>query len=121
MTELQEQMTIFEWAEYMKRTMPELLLLFHVPNGGKRDARTAAVMKLSGVKPGVPDMCLPVARGGYHGLWIELKAGSGKPTLEQTRWINELNAQGYLAKVCHGHTEAIELITNYLKGDIDHE
>ena len=46
MTELQEQMTIFEWAEYMKRTMPELLLLFHVPNGGKRDARTAAVMKL---------------------------------------------------------------------------
>lgn len=101
--------------------MPELALLFHIPNGGKRDARTAAILKRSGVKKGVPDLCLPVPRNGYHGLWIELKVGANKPTFDQKRWLNELNRQGYLAKVCVGYSEAIQLITDYLKGAMINE
>mgnify|MGYP004433785991 CR=1 FL=1 len=42
----------------------------------QRDARTAANLKRQGVKAGVPDLHLPVARGGYNGLYIELKVGS---------------------------------------------
>lgn len=41
----------------------------------KRDKATAVALKRQGVKAGVPDICLPVARNGYHGLHIELKAG----------------------------------------------
>ena len=121
MTEAQAQATIFEWASLMERSMPELALLFHIPNGGKRDARTAAILKRSGVKKGVPDLCLPVPKNGYHGLWIELKVGQNQPTFDQKRWLNALNRQGYLAKVCVGYSEAIQLIADYLKGAMINE
>lgn len=63
--------------------MPELQYMYHVPNGGKRDKATAAVLKRQGVKAGVPDIMLPAARAGYHGLYIELKAGENTTTKKQ--------------------------------------
>ena len=68
------QEAIIEWCAWNMQQYPELELLYHVPNGGKRDKATAAVLKRQGVKAGVPDLVLPVARCGYHGLYIELKA-----------------------------------------------
>lgn len=96
------QETLFNWAQYQYARYPELELLYHIPNGGKRDARTAANLKRQGVKAGVPDLHLPVARGGYNGLYIELKVGSNKPTQLQKKWLSSLNKQGYLAVVCYG-------------------
>ena len=55
--------------------------------GGKRDAKTATILKRQGVKAGVPDLHLPVARGGYHGLYIELKVGDNTTTKKQKDWI----------------------------------
>lgn len=78
-------------------------------------------MKAEGLKPGVPDLCLPVARGGFHGLYIELKAQGGRPTANQEQWIEKLTAQGYLAKVCVGFESAQHLIESYLKGEIVRE
>ena len=110
-----EQEALFRWAAWMEPKLPELRLLFHVPNGGSRDKREAARLKAQGVKPGVPDLFLPVARNGYHGLWIELKAGRGKPSANQCQWIGDLNEQGYRAVVCWGWEAASEVIENYLK------
>ena len=73
------QEALFEWAAYHMDCMPELEYMHHIPNGGKRDKRTAVALKRQGVKAGVPDICLPVARNGYHGLYIELKAGYKEP------------------------------------------
>lgn len=73
--------------------------------------RTPAV---SGVKAGVPDLCLAVARHGRHGLWIELKVGGGKLTEHQARWLVWLEEQGHRASVCHGWQEAVRLIEWYL-------
>ena len=67
-----EQETLFEWAEIQAAKYPVLELMYHTPNGGKRDITTAKKLKRRGVKPGVPDVCLPVARGNYHGLYIEM-------------------------------------------------
>lgn len=67
------QEMLFRWITYQLDEYPELALLYHIPNGGKRDAKTATILKRQGVKAGVPDLHLPVARGGYHGLYIELK------------------------------------------------
>lgn len=55
---------LFTWAMWQQEGRPELKLLYHVPNGGKRDKRTATALRRQGVKAGVPDLCLPVARGG---------------------------------------------------------
>lgn len=45
-----EQEAIFQWAEYSLGKYPELKLLHHIANGGKRDALEAASLKRQGVK-----------------------------------------------------------------------
>ena len=117
-SETDEQIKIIEWARFMERASPELALLYHVPNGGKRSMSEAARFKREGVKAGVPDLCLPVPRGGYHGLCIELKAVNGKPSDYQLQWLTMLSQQGYCAKLCYGADEAIRTIDKYLKGGI---
>lgn len=111
------QETLFQWVGYQQRKYPELKLLYHIPNGGKRDVRTAVNLKRQGVKAGIPDLHLPVARGGYHGLYIELKVGSNKATNYQKEWLAELTKQGYLAVVCYGWQQAAEQLVNYLELD----
>ena len=114
MSEAQEQRALFKWAGLAEQKYPELRLLHHIPNGGKREARTAINLKREGVKAGVPDICLPVARGEYHGLYIELKAGKNKTSSKQEEWIKLLIEQGYYVKVCYGWLEAREVIESYL-------
>lgn len=89
------QEALFSWAGYQLGRMPELEYMYHVPNGGKRDAATATALKRQGVKAGVPDIHLPVARGEYHGLYIELKAGKNTTTAKQKGWLRFLRQQGY--------------------------
>lgn len=114
MTEAQEQRFLFQWAGLAEQKYPELKLLHHVPNGGKRDARTAVNLKKEGVKAGVPDIVLPVARGGFHGLYIELKVGRNKTSLKQDEWIEALKEEGYFVQVCYGWNAAREVIEEYL-------
>lgn len=108
------QRALIQWANIEARQRPELALLFAIPNGGKRDARTAAFMKAEGVKAGVPDLFLPVARNGFHGLFIEMKAPNGRPSLSQKQWGDSLTFQGYLAAICIGWEEARLLLLSYL-------
>lgn len=110
-----EQICLFRWAAFSSGAMSELELLYHIPNGGKRDITTAKRLKAEGVKAGVPDICLPVPSGGYHGLYIELKAGKNKTTENQDRWLQALEENGYFTAVCYGWKEASKAITDYLK------
>lgn len=106
-TEAEEQIALFEWARLQTGRFPELALLYHVPNGGSRNKIEAARLRAQGVKSGVPDLCLPVARGASHGLYIELKRQrGGRISEEQVRWINGLLKQGYAAAICKGWQEA---------------
>jgi len=115
-TESQEQASLFQWAETMLYRYPELALMYHIPNGGSRNKIEAARLKAQGVKPGVPDICLPVARKGYHGLYIELKRrGGGKVSDEQKEWIKALTEQEYTVVVCEGWDVARAAIEHYLR------
>lgn len=68
-----------------------------------------------GVKSGVPDIFLPVPRGGFHGLWIEMKrVRSGRVTPAQKDWVERLNGQGYAAHICYGWEQASKLILDYI-------
>lgn len=112
-TEAQEQMTLFSWAAMQSGKYPELNLLYHVPNGGSRHKAEAGRLRAEGVKAGVPDLCLPVARGQYHGLYIELKRQRGGRTSDhQSEWLDALSAQGYKAALCYGWEQAAGTITN---------
>lgn len=114
-TEEVEQITLFRWAEFAQQQYPELELMYHVPNEGKRSRIAGARMKQSGLKSGVPDICLPTAHGGYIGLYIEMKVRPNKPTENQKRWLRALRSAGHCTAVCYGWEEARQLIEEYLK------
>ena len=115
-TEAQEQRTVISWAEKCAGQWPELHLLYHIPNGGERVGKEGALLCAEGVKAGVPDLHLPVARGGFHGLWIEMKKSnhSNPPSAKQKRWIGALRREGHRVEVCYGAEEAIAVLQDYL-------
>ncbi|MHC4748268.1 MAG: VRR-NUC domain-containing protein [Planctomycetota bacterium] len=123
-TEHKEQVEIFRWARDMESYVPELALLHAVPNGaklpwrrnraGKRYSPEAMRLIKEGLKAGVPDICLPVPRDGYHGFYIELKVGSNKPTDKQKQWLVALAEQGYRVDVQYGAEAAKRAICDYL-------
>ncbi|MBD5498033.1 MAG: VRR-NUC domain-containing protein [Lachnospiraceae bacterium] len=111
-----EQMGVIDWANWNAGRFPELQLLFHVPNGGKRNVAEAARLKAMGVKAGVPDLCLPVPMNGFAGLYIEMKYGKNRTTKEQEKWIEALRQQGYKVVVCYGGVAATKELESYLQG-----
>ena len=118
MKESEEQALLFKWADYMSLKYPALRLMFHVPNGGSRDLIEARNLKRQGVKAGVPDIVLPVARGGFHGLFIEMKrADGGRLSEAQADYLKKLRMQNYQAVVCNGFESAKSVIEAYLGGD----
>lgn len=114
-----EQTALFCWAALpeQQQKYPELKFMFHIPNGGSRDKREAGAFKAQGVKPGVPDVFLPIERGGYHGLWIEMKYGTNVTSDEQNQYLNFLTVQGYAASVCYSWQEAARNIEAYFRMD----
>lgn len=109
-TEAEVQAALFQWSKYY----PELKYMFAVPNGGSRDLREAINLKIQGVRAGVPDICLPVPKEKYHGLYIELKVERNKPSDNQKMWIEYLNGVGYKAVVCYGFDEAQRTLIDYI-------
>ena len=104
------QIAAVRWFRYQ---FPDVVI-FAIPNGGKRHIGTAVKMKAEGVRAGVPDVCLPVARGGYHGLYIEMKDGKKRPSEAQMWWLAMLENEGYRAEVAHSCDDAQAVILDYL-------
>lgn len=96
-------------------------LLIHIPNGGSRkNAYEGWRLKEQGVRAGVSDLLLPVARGGFFGLWIEFKAAPPNDAVvsdSQKDWVELMRAQGYRAEVCRGVQEALSVLKHYLSLD----
>ena len=88
-SETTEQIALFNWAKRTESILPELALMYHAPNEGKRS--NGGILKAAGLKSGVPDICLPVANNGFHGLYIELKFGKNKATKAQEEYMAMLN------------------------------
>ena len=61
------------------------LMLFSVPNGGKRTLMEAIIMKNEGVVSGVSDLILLIGRKGFNSLCIEMKNKTSQ-TLNQKCW-----------------------------------
>jgi hypothetical protein len=125
MSEHDDQVCVIAWARRSQGRLPELALLYAIPNGaklpyqkdarGKRFSRQAMLLKAEGLTSGVPDLCLPVARGGYHGLYLEMKYGTNTTSEAQDAWIEALRSQGYFVQVAYGYDQATQCIEAYLQ------
>lgn len=112
--EHEEQVAFMQWCQLQERKYPELKLMFAIPNGGQRSITTAGKLKKEGVKAGIPDLHLPIARGVYHSLFIEMKVGKNKPTAHQIKMMEMLSSSGNFCVVCYGAKEAIVATQSYL-------
>lgn len=126
------QAGFFTWARLQEASQPALRLLFAIPNGAflggdvktLRNGSTVSMaairmnrLKAEGLKPGVPDVMLPVARGGKHGLFLEFKRPKGgKHSEGQKLWRDMLLAAGFAHETPRSLDEAIAAVVNYLKG-----
>lgn len=113
-TEDEEQIAVFSWASLNLGRFPELELMHHIPNGGKRSKSEAVRFRAMGVRAGVCDIFLPVSRGEWHGLYVEMKALDGRVSKEQEKYMAAVGKQGYYCRVCYGAESAIHEITEYL-------
>lgn len=117
-TEEEEQQALFRWLDFAANSNPELRLMIHIPNEGKRTKAAGARLKSVGLRKGVPDLFLPIPKGNFHGLWIEMKRVKGsKTSKDQKEWIEALKGQGYFTAICFGWLEAKETIERYMKGE----
>ncbi|SEJ31870.1 VRR-NUC domain-containing protein [Azotobacter beijerinckii] len=110
-----EQAALFNWLRVRHPEAWELA--YHIPNGGHRVKAVAAKLKAQGVKAGVSDIKLPMARGGYFGLYIEFKATpphDASVSESQRTFLQKVEREGYLAMVCRGLDEAVQAIDAYL-------
>lgn len=107
-----EQQAFIQWCDLRS----DARCIFAIPNGGLRTKAQAGILKAEGVRPGVPDLMLPKARGGASGLFIEMKWGDGRETKEQAQRIAELVGDGYACIVAWGAEAAIEYTKLYLEG-----
>lgn len=126
LSEHKEQVIIFKWAELTALSVPELEWLYAIPNGLRAAGIGAAKKaKAEGLKSGVPDICLPVPKGKWHGLYLEIKRLSLRPKTSRSKggvsdaqdeWHVRLRRQGYAVAVCYGADDAIVTIMRYLDG-----
>lgn len=112
-TEHQEQVAVIKWFQ---SAYPEIKTrLFAVPNGSHKSRAAASKFMAEGLRSGVPDLCLPIPRHGFHGLFIEMKrVKGGTLSRQQADWLAFLGDQGYMAVVCKGAEAAIDTIKGYL-------
>lgn len=114
-SEHEEQVMLFHWAQLQSAKYPPLALMFAIPNGGKRNVKTAVDLRAEGVKSGVCDIFLPCACGEHHGMFIEMKRiKGGALSAAQRDFISQIEKQGYKAVVCKGFEAAREEIVKYL-------
>ena len=108
------QQAYFTWAMYARVEYPDLELLYAIPNGGARNVQTGARLKAEGVRRGVPDMHLPVARGEFIGLWLEFKTETNYADAEQKKRMERLRAAGHRCEIVRSADDARRITEEYL-------
>ena len=114
-SEEQEQIALVQWCTW--RSYP-YNLGFAIPNAGLHHVNYRVKLKKLGLKSGIPDLLWPVARGGYYGLWIEMKREKGGTlSAPQKEMIEVLRKEFYRVEVCAGFEAAKAVLEEYFWND----
>lgn len=123
-----EQVALFAFlaGERANGRLMETEWMHAIANGGSRGDGTkkgamiaGGALKAEGVRAGVADTFLPVARHGLHGLYIEMKpkdGGNGGSKLQKEfgAWVQD---QGYGWMIANGWRVAALAICEWLGDD----
>ena len=116
--ESSEQIKIFLWIKENEEVYPVLKTIFHTPNSffGTGFAIIMWLKKL-GMRKGVYDIIVPIAKKGYSSLWIEMKKEKGKLSSEQKMFSELINLYSDFPtkfEICYNSDNCIKLIKEYL-------
>ena len=90
-------------------------LIYAIPNGGYRTKTTAGLMRAEGQTAGILDLHIPIARYGYHSMYVEMKNGKrGMLSELQKEMIAKLESYGNKVAVCHTFEEFVKETESYL-------
>lgn len=109
-----ELITLVEWINWQANKDPRFSLIYHVANERKTSWAAGKRLKAKGVRRGVPDICVPIPSGDYHGLYIEMKIKPNSLTPEQVLFCTGLREQRYAVYIAWSAAEAIDIIRGYL-------
>lgn len=110
LTEKEIHKTIIQWVSLYPKIRR---LVMHFANEGKRSVGYGKLLKDLGLRPGVSDLFIAMARHGYHGAWIELKTPIGTLTKVQQEFLDDMKEQGYFTAVCRSIEDAMKVIFWY--------
>lgn len=104
-----EQVGFVRWF----RTKWPRVVIFAIPNGGKRNITTAKLLVKEGVVAGVPDLFIPA-----WGIWVEMKRQKGgRLSPDQEGMIAYLESIGHRVVVGFGALDASDKLLQLLKMD----
>jgi hypothetical protein len=81
--------------------------------GGKRNVREAARMKAEGLTAGYPDLAIYIPAKTNCGLFVELKAPGGRPTVIQKEKMAQLEEKGYYVAVVDSRDGFFRVLQDY--------
>ncbi len=113
-----EQAKVIAWARANERNYPYLWMLHSSLNGVKMTKAQAVRAIAQGMKKGVADLFLPVKKGVYSGLYIEMRSEKGRTSIDQSKFLTAVSENDYLAHICYSAVEAIDKIKGYYNQSI---
>lgn len=118
----QEQTKVFNWLDGEEQRRSEYAGLnsvtYHVPNGGQRNGAVAAKLKAQGTKAGIVDIFCDLARGGFYGLRIEMKAtapNNSNLSARQFERMKIMEREGYCVLLCVGYEQTVNALKAYYR------
>jgi len=88
----QIQIQVMDWVRNNEEAYEQLKVIYHTPNSffGTGFGVIQWLKKL-GMRKGVHDIIIPIAKNGYSSYWIEIKKEKSKLTIEQKMFQELIN------------------------------
>lgn len=117
-SEHEEQCNLIHWFRLQYPRFSRNL--FAIPNGGHRNIVVAKKLKDEGVTRGVADLFLMMAKGDWHGLFIEMKpVKGGQQSINQKEFEKACFDAGYKYFLAKGCKAAQDCIREYLQAEME--
>lgn len=111
-TESNEQIAAMDWLRAQYPHIAEHTM--HIGNERKSSYYMGYIMKRMGVLKGASDLFMAWPSGGFHGLFIEVKSLTGRPSPSQKEFLERMSLVGYKTAICYGAEEVISTMNEYI-------
>ncbi|WP_238785471.1 VRR-NUC domain-containing protein [Blattabacterium cuenoti] len=111
-----EQLLHNSVCNYLDYKYPDIFY-FHPHNEGNRSFYERFLIKVMRLRPGMPDLLIPMPNKGMTGMALEFKIKPNKLTKNQIKVINILNSYNWSVNTCYCFDQAKTYIDEYLKNE----